>query len=309
MPEVLTTLPDPVALATPLFVALIIIEMIYGRMSRHASYEPRDTGTSMIMGLGSLISGGLLGFVGLAAYLWAYEYRIFDLGFTWWAWVLCLLAEDLAYYVFHRFAHRVRWFWASHVIHHTSQHYNLSTALRQSWTSPFSARFIFRMPLFLIGFEPAMILFSAGVNLVYQFWIHTEAIGKLGPLEWVLNTPSHHRVHHATNARYLDSNYAGALIIWDRWFGSFVEEEESDPPHYGIIRNLATYNPLKVAIHEWVGLLDDLAKAASLREMLGFIFAPPGWSPDGSRLTSDRIKARWRARKAPERTALREKGS
>ena len=291
-------LPDPVVWATPFFVALIISEMIYGRLSGHTSFEPKDTGASMVMGFGSTVSGVVFGFIGLGAYLWAYEYRIFDLGFVWWAWALCFLAEDLVYYGFHRTAHRVRWFWASHVIHHSSQHYNLSTALRQTWTSPFSIRFIFRMPLFLIGFEPAMVFFCVGVNLVYQFWIHTEAVGKLGPLEWVMNTPSHHRVHHATNSKYLDANYAGVFIIWDRMFATFVEEDEKEPPHYGIIRNLGTFNPLKVAFHEWVAMFEDLAGARSFRDVAGYIFGPPGWSPDGSRLTTDPIKASWQARQA-----------
>ena len=291
-------LPDPVAWATPFFVALIIGEMIYGRLSGRTSFEPKDTGASMVMGFGSTISGVVFGFIGLGAYLWAYEYRIFDLGFVWWAWALCFLAEDLVYYGFHRTAHRVRWFWASHVIHHSSQHYNLSTALRQTWTSPFSIRFIFRLPLFLIGFEPAMVFFCIGVNLVYQFWIHTEAVGKLGPFEWVMNTPSHHRVHHATNSKYLDANYAGVFIIWDRMFATFVEEDEKEPPHYGIIRNLGTFNPLKVAFHEWVAMYKDLAGARGFREVAGYVFGPPGWSPDGSRLTTNAIKASWRARQA-----------
>ena len=291
-------LPDPVAWATPFFVALIIGEMIYGRLSGRTSFEPKDTGASMVMGFGSTISGVVFGFIGLGAYLWAYEYRIFDLGFVWWAWALCFLAEDLVYYGFHRTAHRVRWFWASHVIHHSSQHYNLSTALRQTWTSPFSIRFIFRLPLFLIGFEPAMVFFCIGVNLVYQFWIHTEAVGKLGPLEWVMNTPSHHRVHHATNSKYLDANYAGVFIVWDRMFATFVEEDEKEPPHYGIIRNLGTFNPLKVAFHEWLAMYKDLAGAGSFSEVAGYVFGPPGWSPDDSRLTTNAIKASWRARQA-----------
>ncbi len=139
------------------------------------------------------------------------------------------MIDDLAYYVFHRSAHRVRWFWASHVIHHSSQHYNLSTALRQTWTGFLSIAFIFRLPLFLIGFPPAMVFFVAGLNLIYQFWIHTEAIDRMPRwFEAVMNTPSHHRVHHATNARYLDRNYAGVFIVWDRMFGTFEPETEAE---------------------------------------------------------------------------------
>jgi hypothetical protein len=143
------------------------------------------------------------------------------------------------------------------------------------------------------------VLFFTGVSLVYQFWIHTEAIDRLGPFEWVFNTPSHHRVHHATNPRYLDSNYAGVLIIWDRMFGSFVEERRSeDAPVYGIVKNLSTYNPLRIAFHEWAAIIRDLASARSAREVWGYLWGPPGWSPDGSRRTTDMIKREWRARAA-----------
>ena len=193
-------------------------------------------------------------------------------------------------------AHRVRWFWASHVIHHSSQHYNLTTALRQTWTGFFSIAFAFRLPLFVIGFHPLMIAFVKGLNLVYQFWIHTEAINKCPRwFEAIFNTPSHHRVHHATNPRYLDANYAGTLIVWDKMFGTFVPELAEDPPRYGIVKNLGTFNPLKVAFHEWVGIAKDLWAAKSWRERAGYFLGPPGWSPDGSRQTSDSIKAEWRA--------------
>ncbi len=133
-----------------------------------------------------------------------------------------------------------------------------------------------------------------GLNLVYQFWIHTEVINKMPKwFEAVWNTPSHHRVHHATNPRYLDSNYAGALIIWDKMFGTFIPEEESEPPRYGIVKNLGTFNPLKIAFHEWWGIIKDVASARSLREVGLYLFGPPGWSPDGSRKTSAMIKADW----------------
>ncbi len=145
-----------------------------------------------------------------------------------------------------------------------------------------------------MGFPLGMLALVGGINLVYQFWIHTEAIGKLPRwFEAVMNTPSHHRVHHATNAKYLDANYAGVFIVWDRMFGSFVEEDIAEKPRYGIVKNLATFNPVTVAFHEFIGIAKDLKSARSLREIVGYIFAPPGWSPDGSRETSDSIKARW----------------
>ena len=297
---------DPVQLATPFFFLLILLEMAWIRRGGRGEYEPGDTATSMMMGLGNLVTTIAGAFVAVAAYLWIWQFRPFDIGFAWWAWVLCFVAEDFFYYVFHRAAHRVRWFWASHVVHHSSQHSNLSTALRQTWTNTLSLHFIFRMPLFLVGFEPAMIIFCAGANLVYQFWIHTESVGKMGNLiEGVMNTPSHHRVHHATNPRYLDANYAGVFIVWDRMFASFVEETAEDPPRYGIIHNLGTFNPLRVAFHEWIAMAGDIRRARGLRHKLLFFLAPPGWTPPdwtyGSRQTTDMIKAEWRAQTSKAR--------
>jgi len=288
------SLANPTELATPFFVALIILEMIYGRISGRTHFEPRDTATSMFMGFGSVIAGAATAGMVVASAVYVYQYRVFNIDFVWWAFVLCFVLDDLAYYVFHRAGHRIRWFWASHVIHHTSRHYNLSTALRQTWTGTIALAFIFRLPLFFIGFPPEMVFFVVGLNLVYQFWIHTEAIDTLGPFEWILNTPSHHRVHHATNPKYLDSNYAGALIIWDRLFGTFVPEDKNEPCQYGVVYNIATYNPLRVAFHEWGAMVRDIISAQSIRDVLGYIFAPPGWSPDGSRMTTDKIKEKWR---------------
>ena len=288
--------PDIVAYAVPAFVVLIILEMVVARRTGRGRYETKDTFASLSMGLGnriaSLIGGGALMY---ASFAWVYQFRLIEtIPVVWWAVLLCFIADDFAYYWFHRIAHERRWFWASHVVHHSSQHYNLSTALRQTWTGKFTFSFIFGLPLALIGFPPEMILFVGGINLVYQFWIHTEVIDRMGPFEWIFNTPSHHRVHHATNARYLDANYAGTLIIWDRMFGTFVpEEREVEKPRYGIVKNLTTFNPVMIAFHEWIGIAKDLAGARSLREVGGYLFGPPGWSPDGSRMTSAMIKERW----------------
>lgn len=207
------TLPDVVQYAVPGFVLLVLVEMIVARVRDRTRYEPKDTLTSLSLGLGSTIAGALTAGLAFAMAMWVWQYRILDIGYAWYWFVVAFVIDDLAYYVFHRMAHRVRWFWASHVIHHSSQHYNLSTALRQTWTGFISLGFLFRLPLALIGFPPPMLVFVAGINLIYQFWIHTEAIGKCPRwFEAVMNTPSHHRVHHATNARYLDTNYAGVFI-------------------------------------------------------------------------------------------------
>ena len=291
-------LPDVVQWAVPGFVALVLLEMWLVKRRDPTRYEPNDTRTSLLLGFGSTVAGALTGGIVFALAMALYQYRAFDIGFVWWAWPLCFVLDDLAYYAFHRTAHRVRWFWASHVIHHSSQHYNLTTALRQTWTGFFSLAFIFRMPLFLIGFHPVMVFFCAGLNLVYQFWIHTEAIGRMPRwFESVMNTPSHHRVHHATNPDYLDANYAGVFIVWDRLFGSYVPERDAERPRYGLVHQLGSFNLLWAAFHEWVGIARDVI-AAPWRAKLGYAFGPPGWSHDGSRHTSEEIKALWRKRQA-----------
>ncbi|WP_044334640.1 sterol desaturase family protein [Sphingomonas hengshuiensis] len=292
-------LPDPVTLAIPAFVALVLAEMLVARAKDRRRYCPRDTLTSLMLGLGSTVAGLVAGGMVFAIAGWVWQFRLFDIGWGWVWFVIAFVLDDLAYYAFHRSAHRVRWFWASHVIHHSSQHYNLSTALRQSWTSFFSLNFLFRLPLFLIGFPPAMVFFVAGVNLVYQFWIHTETIGRMPRwFEAVMNTPSHHRVHHATNPRYLDTNYAGVFILWDRWFGTFTPERDDERPRYGIVKDLGSFNIVWAATHEWVGIARDLRGAPDWRARLNYMIRPPGWSHDGSRDTSETIKARWNARQS-----------
>lgn len=289
-------LPDPVDYAVPAFVVLVLAEMLVARARDRARYCPRDTLTSLSLGLGSTVAGAIAGGSIITLALWVYQFRLVEIPYAWWAWPVAFVLDDLAYYWFHRTAHRVRWFWASHVNHHSSQHYNLSTALRQTWTGFFAGSFLFRMPLFLIGFPPAMVFFCAGINLIYQFWIHTETIGRMPRwFEAVMNTPSHHRVHHAVNPRYLDRNYAGVFIVWDRMFGTFEREVDDEAIRYGIVKQLGTFNLLWSVFHEWVGIARDLW-SAPWRAKLGYAFGPPGWSHDGSRDTSDSIRARWLAR-------------
>lgn len=287
---------DVTLLAVPLYLLAIMIELVAVRYwHRKGEFETRDALTSLLMGAGNVVAGLMLGFVSVTTLLWVWKFRFFDLGLHWWVFVAVFIFDDLRYYWYHRIAHRVRWVWAEHVNHHSSQHYNLTTALRQSWTGQITGMFILQLPLVLLGFHPAVIAFVYGFNLIYQFWIHTEAIGKMWkPIELIFNTPSHHRVHHATNPRYLDANFAGTLIIWDRLFGTFVEELPEDMPRYGIVRNIGTFNPVRVAFHEWVGMLKDVfASGLSLRQRLMYMAAPPGWSHDGSRKTSEDLKAEY----------------
>ena len=295
-----TELPNPIYFAIPAFVALIVAEMIYARATGKARYEPGDTAASLAMGLGNTVSGVVLGFIAASWFLFIEQFAVLDIGYVWWAFVLAFVLDDFVYYWAHRFAHTVRWWWADHVVHHSSQHYNLSTALRQPWLSPLTLKFIiFGSWLVLIGFPPAMVAFVGALNLVYQFWIHTEAVGRMPRwVEAVMNTPSHHRVHHATNPRYLDRNYAGVFIVWDRMFATFEPERDDEPCRYGIVKNLGTRNPLKICLHEWLGIIKDVRGAKSLREALGYWLGPPGWSPDGSRLSSKLIKQRWAEKQA-----------
>lgn len=288
---------DPVKYAIPVFVLLIIAELIYAHLTKKVAYETWDTFGSLMMGLGNSVAGALFGSLVVALFFWVEKFALLKVDYVWWAWIACFVLDDFFYYLFHRSAHRVRWFWASHVNHHSSQHYNLSTALRQTWTGIFALSFLFDLPLILLGFPVPMVMFCGGVNLVYQFWIHTEAIEKCPRwFEAVMNTPSHHRVHHATNPRYLDANYAGVFIIWDRMFGSFVPELEEDKCCYGLVHNLSTFNPLRIAFHEWAAMFRDIYRAPSLRNFIGFTLAPPGWSPDGTRDTSTSLKQKWQQR-------------
>lgn len=289
-------LPDPVRYAVPGFILLVMAEMIVARARDRSRYEPSDTLTSLLLGLGSTIAGTLSGGLVYALALWVWQFRVFDIGYQWYWFAIAFVIDDFAYYVFHRSAHRVRWFWASHVVHHSSQHYNLSTALRQTWTGFFSLGFVFRLPLLLVGFPPALLFFVGGINLIYQFWIHTEAIGRMPRwFEAVMNTPSHHRAHHATNPRYLDRNYAGVFIVWDRVFGTFVAERDDDRPRFGIVHDLGSFNLVWAAFHEWIGIARDVWRAPGLRARLGYIVMPPGWSHNGSRDTSESIRQRWLA--------------
>ena len=292
---------DPVTLAVPFFVLTIILEIALTRFKAVKShYETKDTLASLGMGLGSNVAGLLTGGAAVAATVWAWQHRVFDIPMTAiWAWVAIFFLEDLTYYGFHRLSHERRFWWAAHVNHHSSQHYNLSTALRQTWTGGLAGTWALWLPLAFLGFPPAMLAIQKGISLVYQFWIHTEAIGRMPKwFEAVFNTPSHHRVHHARNPRYLDRNYAGILIIWDKLFGTFQPELDDEKPRYGIVKNLSNFNILRVAFHEWAGIAKDLAGSRSPHEVAGYLFGPPGWSPDGSRETSATLKAQWAAEHA-----------
>ncbi len=267
--------------AIPFFVLLLAVEFLSYRHLDHdddrPGYELRDTRTSLGMGIGNVAVNVVWKFAVVAVYAALYELTPLRIpAEAVWAWVALFFADDLAYYWFHRVSHENRVFWASHVVHHSSQHYNLSTALRQTWV-PMTA-LPFWLPLPLLGFPPWMVLLAQSWSLIFQFGLHTERIGRLPrPLESVLNTPSHHRVHHGSNDAYLDKNYGGILIVWDRLFGTYVPETER--VRYGLTTNLTTFNPVVVAFHEYVALWRDLRAAPDWRTRGRLLYHGPGWEP------------------------------
>lgn len=275
------TLPDfpPVVLySVPLFILLMVLERVSYWLhpdEDEIGYGLKDSATSIGMGLGSLGWDVLWGLgTGLAtAAVW--ELTPLRIPFAWWALPLFLIAQDFCYYWSHRGHHVIRILWASHVVHHSSQAFNLSTALRQTWTGFTS--FMFYLPLVAIGVNPLIVGFCGGINLLYQFWIHTERIDRMWPAyEYAFNTPSHHRVHHASQGGYLDRNFGGILIVWDRLFGSFAPERER--PVYGLTKNIGTHNPLRVAYHEYAAIFRDL-RTRRVTQWPATLLRGPGWSP------------------------------
>lgn len=276
--------------AIPFFVLLLSIEAWFSYKENKHLYETKDTFTSLGLGIGNVITG----FITKALIWWLftllYKYRLFNLDYkVWWFWVLIFFADDFSYYWFHRISHHVNYFWASHVVHHSSEHYNLAAALRQTWTGNLTGAFLFWAWMPLAGFDPIWVLFMQQISLIYQFWIHTETIHKLPkPIEYIFNTPSHHRVHHGTNLHYLDKNHAGILIIWDRIFGTFQHEDEK--PVYGLTKNVNTFNPAKVAFKTWGELFQQAFKSGSVKNAFRYFINPPGWSHDGSTKTTKEMR-------------------
>jgi sterol desaturase/sphingolipid hydroxylase (fatty acid hydroxylase superfamily) len=267
----------------------LLIELGISIYGKKKYFTTKDTFASLAMGVGSIGSSILTKGLAFGVFTFLFTFRVVELPMSGWGLVAMIIAQDFSYYWFHRFSHRVRYFWASHVVHHSSTHYNLSTALRQTWTGELSGTFLFYAWMPLVGFEPLWILSASSVSLIYQYWIHTETIKVLpAPIEFIFNTPSHHRVHHSRDVNYLDKNYAGILIIWDRMFGTFILEKEH--PEYGLVTNISTYNPIKIAFAEWGTIIKDVWNAPGLLNKLKYLFAPPGWSHDGSRKTTEQLR-------------------
>jgi sterol desaturase/sphingolipid hydroxylase (fatty acid hydroxylase superfamily) len=266
-----------------------------GTEAKLAGFTTKDSFASLSMGIGFLLIDTTLKLLPFAGLAWFYRFRLFDIPVVWWSWILLLFAEDFCYYWFHRLHHEVRMLWAAHENHHSSTHYNLTTALRQSWTTPFTG-FLFWVPLPLLGFPIEMILIQKSISLLYQYWLHTELIDRLGWFGIIFNTPSHHRVHHGRNPIYLDRNHAGIFIIWDKIFGTF--EPEGEAVDYGLTKNIHTHNPVRIAFHEWAAMLGDAWKARSWRGRFGYLVMPPGWTEDGAGKTAPVLRRDYLAAQA-----------
>ena len=287
--------PPIIVYAIPFFLLAMLLEFFVASGKNIKVYSTKDAFSSIAMGLGNVFIGFVSKLFVFAALYYVYEnFRIFTVTITWWSFIILIFLDDFSYYWFHRTSHENRFFWASHVVHHSSKHYNLSTALRQTWTGGFYS-FIFWLWLPLIGFHPGMIIFQMSISLLYQFWIHTELIQKMPKwIEFFFNTPSHHRVHHGSNPIYLDRNHAGILIIWDKLFGTFQPELESEKVKYGLVVNIKTYNPIVIAFNEWGALFKDLIiKNVSLRNRIKYLYKPPGWKHDGTGKLSADLKEEW----------------
>jgi sterol desaturase/sphingolipid hydroxylase (fatty acid hydroxylase superfamily) len=272
--------------AIPGFVILLSIEAWFSYKENKQLYEVKDTFSSLALGIGNVLTGFVTKAMIFGIFAFLYKFRLFELDYTkWWFWVLLFFADDFSYYWFHRESHHINYFWASHVVHHSSTNYNLAAALRQTWTGNAAGSFLFWLWMPLVGFQPIWVLFMQQVSLIYQFWIHTETINKMPAwFEYIFNTPSHHRVHHGSDLKYLDKNHAGILIIWDRMFGTFKKEEER--PNYGLTKNIESFNPVVVAFKTWGDLFNKAKQSGSVKTAIKYFSKPPGWSHDGSTKTT-----------------------
>jgi sterol desaturase/sphingolipid hydroxylase (fatty acid hydroxylase superfamily) len=277
----------------PAVMVLAAVEAVVLSLVRKGAYNWRGALASVVDALGrehvvyAYLPFGLA--LPLAGFAWNHRLTTVPLS-GWAAFTVLFIGVEFCYYWFHRASHRVRWFWATHAVHHSTNELNLSAAYRFGWTGRLAGASVFYIPLFWFGFPPAAVFGVLSLNLLYQFWLHTEWIPKLGWLEHVFNTPSHHRVHHAANLDYLDANYGGVLIVFDRLFGTLIEERADLPCRYGLVKPLLSNNPFVINFYEWRALARDVWQARSWRERIFYIFGPPGWRPDGKGLTTQDLR-------------------
>lgn len=278
-------------IAIPIFILLMLIEVYLGYRDKKQAHKNKDSFTSIITGLVFFAISLLTKSVKLVIFFWVYEnFRFFTIDYNnWFNWIILFLLDDFTFYWGHRIAHTVSFYWASHVVHHSSERFNLSTAVRKTWTYDVTGHFLFWIWLPVLGFHPLHIFAIKTLNFIYQYWIHTEKIDKLPKwFEFIFNTPSHHRVHHGSDLKYLDKNHAGVLIIWDRMFGTFQAEEEK--PTYGLTSNIKSYNLFDVEFHEWINMLKRVWNSNSFKNGFNYLIIPPGWSHDKSTLTTKELR-------------------
>jgi len=276
-----------------LLIGFIGVELVLTWVLRKKFYAATDSLCSVTLGLAYAAAIAIAAGTVFALYFWLHQFALLDL--DWSASIAGIIGAyvlvDFLFYWYHRAIHEVRVGWAVHVNHHSSQYLNAGTALRSSfleaWIEP-----VFLIPAVLLGVEPLMVVALISLNHLYQYWLHTRLIPKLGPVEWVMNTPSHHRVHHASNLRYCDKNYGGTFIVWDRLFGTFEAERADEPCVFGIRHQLESRNPLVVTFHEWAALMADIRRAPSLGAAMGYLFQPPGWAPGDAGETTRALQAR-----------------
>ncbi len=275
-----------------------LLEGVVLSLIARRDYDWRGSAASLAIAVGRRIGDFIPIAIALPGAAWLYEHRLFN-----WdmsealSWIALFFALEFAYYWFHRASHRVRWSWANHAVHHSPNQFNLSAAYRLGWFGRISLTLVFFSPLAWLGFPPQLILVALAINLLYQFWIHAEWIPRLGFLEGIINTPSAHRVHHASNLEYLDANYGGVLMIFDRMFGTYIPERNDVKPVYGWVEPIHSNNPFRIVFTPWMSLAKDLTRARSVREVLGYAFGPPGWQPDGQGMTTENLRARAAAKR------------
>jgi sterol desaturase/sphingolipid hydroxylase (fatty acid hydroxylase superfamily) len=281
--------------ATPALVVLIGAETFY--MVKGLRHDNRDMLSSLGLVLGRMPVSAITNGAIVYTYTLIYHYRFFTIPADyWWAWVICFISDDFSFYWFHRLSHQIRFLWASHQVHHSSEKFTFVSGLRVPWTSDLTGNFLFWAWMPLIGIEPFMIISMKSVSVLYQFWMHTETIRKLPTwFEAVFNTPSHHRVHHGSDVEYLDKNHGGTLIIWDKIFGTY--QEETFQAKYGLTTDIKSFNPFVIAFHEWKNILRDLKISKNTGDRMRYCFKPPGWSHDGKTKTTRQLQLDLKAHK------------
>ena len=277
LPAFLLNAPKPILGFFPIALVFIAVELLYLKFVHHAhDHDTHETAASVGVALGDIAARLLTGSLAAIPFVLCYQNRLFDIPLNIvWSWAALFVGVEFCYYWFHRASHRVRWLWATHAVHHSATYFNLSAAIRLGWTGTISGAFIFFLPLAWIGFHPAAIGLMIGLGLIYQFFLHTALPISLGPLEWVLNTPAHHRVHHASNEDCLDKNYGSVLIVFDRLFGTFAAAPRHQPLRYGLKGREPSNNPVTIALSEWGHLWSDVRKARTLKQKVGVLLGAP----------------------------------